>query len=313
MRICKSQTGYALALLMWMIAGMSLLVMAVIHFAQDDIGLAEQRLNEAKSDALARGVAMLALRDEALAPYLDEAKPDGDGPTGRNSGNRTDNKRVDGALSSRRYELDGHVAVATVHPASGFVSLNGASGYELGRLFTEMGGASKSEVDALVQGVMDYRNQRSANSASLQDFMGFRSREELLSVRGMRKGIYDRVKDYVQPYEATTLNLARAPDALRSVFPNGSSQTAVASGGNGARAGGLSRAAPAVDGLVTFEALNRQRAAAMAADTVMGMSVDIRLANGQQMAYRVWVAGDEQRVLHSERLAVRRKREEAWR
>ena len=45
----------------------------------------------------------------------------------------------------------------------------------------------------------------------------------------------------------------------------------------------------------------------MAADTVMGMSVDIRLANGQQMAYRVWVAGDEQRVLHSERLAVRRK------
>ena len=70
MRICKSQTGYALALLMWMIAGMSLLVMAVIHFAQDDIGLAEQRLNEAKSDALARGVAMLALRDEALAPYL---------------------------------------------------------------------------------------------------------------------------------------------------------------------------------------------------------------------------------------------------
>ena len=89
MRICKSQTGYALALLMWMIAGMSLLVMAVIHFAQDDIGLAEQRLNEAKSDALARGVAMLALRDEALAPYLDEAKPDGDGSTGRNSGNRT--------------------------------------------------------------------------------------------------------------------------------------------------------------------------------------------------------------------------------
>ena len=146
--------------------------MAVIHFAQDDIGLAEQRLNEAKSDALARGVAMLALRDEALAPYLDEAKPDGDGSTGRNSGNRTDNKRVDGALSSRRYELDGHVAVATVHPASGFVSLNGASGYELGRLFTELGGASRSEMDALVQGVIDYRNQRSANSASLQDFMG---------------------------------------------------------------------------------------------------------------------------------------------
>ena len=313
MRVCKRQSGYALALLMWMIAGMSLLVMAVIHFAQDDIGLAEQRLSEAQSDALARGVAMLALRDEALAPFADEAKPDGNESTGRNSDNRTDNKRVAGALSSRRYELDGHVAIATVRPASGFVSLNGASGYELGRLFTELGGASKSEVDALVQGVMDYRNQRSANSAGLQDFMGFRSREELLSVSGMRKAIYDRVKDYVQPYEATTLNVARAPNALRRAFPNGPSQTAVASGRDGVRTGGPSRAAPAVDGLVTFESVNRQRAAVMAANTVMGVSVDIRLASGQQTAYRVWVAGDEQRVLRSERLAVRRKEEGAWR
>ena len=56
------------------------------------------------------------------------------------------------------------------------------------------------------------------------------------------------------------MNLARAPDALRSVFPNGSSQTAVASGGNGARAGEHHpRAAPAVDGLVTFEALNHDK------------------------------------------------------
>ena len=53
--------GYAIALLMWMIAGMALLVMAVIHFARDDIGSAEQRLSEAKSNALARGVALLAL------------------------------------------------------------------------------------------------------------------------------------------------------------------------------------------------------------------------------------------------------------
>ena len=41
--------GYAIALLMWMIAGMALLVMAVIHFARDDIGSAEQRLSEAKA------------------------------------------------------------------------------------------------------------------------------------------------------------------------------------------------------------------------------------------------------------------------
>ena len=77
------------------------------------------------------------------------------------------------------------------------------------------------------------------------------------------------------------------------------------------RTGGLSGAAPAVTDC--YGVINRQRAAVMGANTVMGVSVDIRLANGQQTAYRVWVAGDEQRVLRSERLAVRRKGEGAWR
>ena len=171
MRICKSQTGYALALLMWMIAGMSLLV-SNNPYAQDDIGLAEQRLNEAKSDALARGVAMLAL-DKALAPYLDEAKPDGDGSTGRNGGNRTDNKRVDGALSSRRYELDGHVAVAcaaylwvrVAQPRLWFLNWVDFTGSWVERQDQKYG-------CACAEMAVDYRNQRSANSTKLRDFLG---------------------------------------------------------------------------------------------------------------------------------------------
>ena len=45
----SQQQGFAIALLLWMIAGMSLMVAAVIHFARDDTGMAELRLKEAKS------------------------------------------------------------------------------------------------------------------------------------------------------------------------------------------------------------------------------------------------------------------------
>ena len=57
----EANQGFALALLLWMIAGMSLTVAAVIHFARTDTGLAELRLTEAKARALGEGVALLAL------------------------------------------------------------------------------------------------------------------------------------------------------------------------------------------------------------------------------------------------------------
>ena len=69
MNSASRQDGFAIALLLWMIAGMSLTVAAVIHFAQEDTGMAELRVREAKARALGRGVAYLLLRDSALATY----------------------------------------------------------------------------------------------------------------------------------------------------------------------------------------------------------------------------------------------------
>ena len=74
-------SGHAIALLLWMIAGMSLMVTAVIHFARDDTGMAELRLKEAKSLAISRGAALLAVRDRSIrdaTPDKQEADLDGD-------------------------------------------------------------------------------------------------------------------------------------------------------------------------------------------------------------------------------------------
>lgn len=303
--------GYAIALLMWMIAGMALLVMAVIHFARDDIGSAEQRLREAKSSALARGVALLALRDAALSPFLSDQSDRGDGRNRQSSEDTMDDSDRDSSIFSRRYELADHIAVATVHPASGFVSLNGAPEDELRVLFRGIGDTSGSEASALAGAVIDYRNQRSPRSAGLDDFAGFRSREELLAVEGMRKVVYDRVKDFVQPFEASSLDISRAPRRLRQLFPNGVNGGQAESGRSSNRGG---RNAPVADfdGLVTFESLNRQRAARMSANLFSAVIVKIQLDTGQHSSYRVWVSGANQQVIHSERLSMVGKGGQVW-
>ena len=303
--------GYAIALLMWMIAGMALLVMAVIHFARDDIGSAEQRLSEAKSNALARGVALLALRDAALAPFLSDQSDRGDGRLMQDGGDTMDDQDRDSAIFSKRYELFDHIAVAMVHPASGFVSLNGAPEDELRSLFRGIGGASGSEASKLAGAVIDYRNQRSPRSAALDDFAGFRSREELLAVEGMRKVVYDRVKDFVQPFEASSLDISRAPKRLRQLFPDGVNGGQAESGRSSNR-GGRDAPVAAFDGLVTFESLNRQRAARMSANLFSAVIVKIQLDTGQNSLYRVWVSGATQQVIHSERLSKVGRGGQVW-
>ena len=303
----RRDRGFAIALLMWMIAGMSLLVTAVIHFAQDDIGLAEQRLSEARSEAVARGAALLILRDAALAPYLAEGVAGVNRPRNKSRANESGDDERRQKVFSQRYEFDGHVVSAAIHPASGFVSIAGGSDNELRRLFVEIGGAEASQSGALVSAVNDYRMQRNPVSAAMSDFLGFRAREELLAVSGMRKSIYDRIKDYVQPYEVTGLNVSAAPSRLRSVF----NEFAPDDGARGIRPAGSGQgrgsrgAAPVTDGLVTFESLNRQKAAALAANNFSAILVDVDLESGSRAHYRIWVSGGDNTIVHLERSATK--------
>lgn len=305
-RVGGRDSGFAIALLMWMIAGMSLLVTAVIHFAQDDIGLAEQRLAEAKSEALARGVALLILRDAALAPYLNKEGAHAGGERRDRAGVKSDENQDHSKIFTQRYMFDGHVASASVHPASGFVSLDGGSEEELRRLFGEIGGADEAKAAALADAVNDYRNQRSPVSAAMGDFLGFRAREELLAVTGMRKSIYDRVKDYVQPYEVSGLDVSVAPTRLRSAFGDiGSAARAQETGrGAGSRGRGSAVSRLTEDGLVTFESLNRQKAAVLAANTLMAVLVDIELQSGDRTSYQVWVSGAKNSIISAKRTST---------
>jgi hypothetical protein len=98
---------------------------------------------------------------------------------------------------------------------------------------------------------------------------------------------------------------------LRQLFPNGAHGGQSEAGWSGNRGSGSASIA-ASDGLVTFESLNRQRAARISANTHRAVIVKIQLDNGQQSNYRVWVAGATQRVIHSERLSIIGKGGQLW-
>ena len=209
MRSAVRETGFALALLLWMIAGMSLAVTAVIHLARTDLGFAELRIREAQVDAAARGAALMAVQD-----FLNDRAPE----SGLEEQVETSRRQFD-------YQMTGDVGVtALLLKPSGFLSLNGAGHEQLVEFFLLVGGASEALAEILADEVIAYRGQSSAASFEMMYFEGFTQREELLTLPSMTREVYDKIKVFVQPFTKASFILANAPERLRQLFPEADDQ-----------------------------------------------------------------------------------------
>ena len=162
----QTDRGFAIALVLWMIAGMSLLVAAVIHFARDDIGMAELRINEAKSQALAQGIALLAVRDQKREAFsLVNSESDEGAEEKMTNAVGVKNTGYQ-AVFTRDYNLEGIASNATVYPANALVSLNSSSEEELFILVNAIGKPVDNRASIIARGIVDYRNQKSSSSSS---------------------------------------------------------------------------------------------------------------------------------------------------
>lgn len=303
------ESGYALALLLWMITGMSLMVTAVIHFARDDIGLSELRINEAKSRALSRGLGFLVSRDIALRQFEELRAGIENTEEGSRRAGATEDVE-DGAtqaLGPFEYRFERVVGSVTVRPASGLVSLNNASEEELFRTIVAVGQAESGEAIGMMQGIIDYRNQVSPVSRDMTDFTGFRFREELLAVESMPRAVYDRIKDFVHVHKTMGLDPANAPPALASLFA-GERMLADTSGpASGGGKSNLSKkaSAPLAAGPVTFDTIYTRRRLARSGESIAkAVMVNLTFDNGFQSRYRVWVAGSGNTLIRSESLSA---------
>jgi len=305
----NSQSGYALALLLWMITGMSLMVTAVIHFARDDIGLSELRVNEAKSRALSRGLGFLVSRDIALRQFeeLRAGIENTEEDQRRAGAAENDVDGVTKALGPFEYRFERVVGSVIVRPASGLVSLNNASEEELFRTIVALGQADSGEAIGMMQGIIDYRNQVSPVSRDMTDFSGFRFREELLAVESMPRAVYDRVKDFVHVHRTMGLDSANAPPELTALFAGERmlADTSGAASGSGKSNLNNKASVPLAAGPVTFDAIYaRRRLAQSGESSAKAVIVNLVFDNGFQSRYRVWMSGSGDELIRSERLSA---------
>ena len=285
------QSGFALPVLLWLIAGMSLLATAVIQFARDDIRMSEQRLDEARVSALARGVALLAVSDslQNLSQGGSELAQDENLETiarGWWAGVSDDR------LFAKRYEVGGYISDVVLVPGNAYVSLNDASESELGTLLREIGKVSEESAKVLAGNIVGYRSgHQTEQNAGLNEIYGFAYVEELLSVPGMRRPLYDRLKYFVHPYATGPLDLDIASSPLQRAFLNGEARVNGGRGSSDARSGNSE---------LTLQALYAAEARRRASNDTQVATIEVHLPSRSKSFQRVMILGSQPRIVRVE-------------
>ncbi|EED35052.1 hypothetical protein NOR51B_994 [Luminiphilus syltensis NOR5-1B] len=169
--VSSTQRGVALAVVVWFIAGMSLLVAGIVAEARVDSRMAQLHYFRAQATAAGDGAISLALADR----FANER-------SGQESGSRISRQRIG----------DYSVEVRLL-PATFLVNVSKAKLRDLEQLFS---GVSLPETApsprALATAVVRYRDGASGRGA--HSLFGL---EDLLRVPGVDRGVYDAVRDFI--------------------------------------------------------------------------------------------------------------------
>lgn len=165
------QTGVALAIVVWFIAGMSLLVAGIVSRATVDTRLAQAHLARAQAEAAGDGAIKLLLAD------LLEGRLQGTG-----------------GIPAGSYRLGDLTVRVLAMPAAALVDINLASVPQLARLFRRYAGAGDGEAAALAANVVEWR--RSGGQQPPRP-VRFDVVEDLLQVEGMTRTRLDALRHMV--------------------------------------------------------------------------------------------------------------------
>ena len=164
-----SQSGIALAIVVWFIAGMSLLVAGIVAHARVDSRMAQLHVARAKAVAAGDGAIQLRLAGG------DSAKR-----AGVNSLHQLGDLEVEVRLQS----------------AAGLIDLNSASQELLTALFLVAGKLDLDEAKMMANNVVKWRTPQSKYSATRRQSR-FDAIEDLMRVEGITRSVLDGVRDFV--------------------------------------------------------------------------------------------------------------------
>ena len=172
----RTERGVALAIVVWFIAGMSLLVAGIVSQAAVDTRLAQLHVARAKVSAAGDGAVQLMLAE------LVAGKLAGSAQTGR---------------PARPYRVGELEAEVSLVPTSGLINLNAASPQLLAALFSVAAGADESTAQLMADNVVNWRAGAVQGSIKEKASARFREVEDLLRVDGIGRTQLDAVRNYV--------------------------------------------------------------------------------------------------------------------
>ena len=171
----RRQSGVALAIVVWFIAGMSLLVAGIVAHARVDTRMAQ--LHVAGARAAAAGDGAIQLMMASLV-------------TGRLEG------PAPGELPRASFRLGELLTEVTIVPVNGLLDINSASPVLLELLFSRVGRMEPTMAKSVADNVIKWRKppaQRGKPGTARR----FTAVEDLLRVEGFNRALLDDVRDYL--------------------------------------------------------------------------------------------------------------------
>ena len=186
-----TQRGIALAVVVWFLAGMSLLVAGVVFSARTDVRLAQVHIARAQVTSAGDGAINLLMADI------------------------TENilKADNGALLQARYVVGDDTVTVHAVPSGALLDVTRASAAELAAAASASGRVPGGDAMGLARAVVQYRE--SPNRRARID-----SIEDLLGANGVNRAALDALRDYVVVGQTSRLALVsnKQPDKPNAQF-----------------------------------------------------------------------------------------------
>jgi general secretion pathway protein K len=188
----QREHGVALAIVVWFIAGMSLLVAGIVSQARVDTQMAQTHVARAKATAAGDGAIQLMMVDAMTS------KADIDQPLVGN------------------YRLGDIEVTVALLPAAGLIDLNGASAEVLYALFLYAGGLRQEQARLLAENMVQSRTARQGRQGAVK----LAAIEDFLRVPGSSRTLLDSVRDFIVVSESGKggTNWSLAPAALLGIL-----------------------------------------------------------------------------------------------
>lgn len=166
------QSGVALAMVVWFIAGMAVLVAGIVSLARTDTRMAQLHMAGAQSTAAADGAINLLMADLLEGRFAPQEQP----------------------LIQGRYELGELLVSVVAVPAALLVDVNAASPEVLERTLIAAGAAGSAGARRMTDAIVQWREARPAVGTGKGRF---KTLEDVVQVEGVNRAAWDALREYI--------------------------------------------------------------------------------------------------------------------